>query len=90
MHKHSSHNNIMLILSILPILASGAVAVWILRTVYGALFSSLSRVPGPFTARFTDLWYANRIYRGHFELDNIALHDKYGMKESSLALSSTC
>lgn len=42
------------------------------------LLSPLGRVPGPFLARFSDLWYAWRVQKGSFEADNIRLHDKYG------------
>ena len=43
-----------------------------------ALFSPLRDVPGPFLARFTRLWYFHRVRQGHFEHDNIRLHEKYG------------
>jgi hypothetical protein len=49
-----------------------------------AVFGSLASVPGPFVARFTDLWYGYRVYRGGFEKDNIRLHEKYGMPVPSL------
>lgn len=41
-------------------------------------FSPLRGIPGPFAARFTDLWYLLRIRRGRFEADNIELHRKHG------------
>jgi hypothetical protein len=47
-------------------------------TIWRAFFTRLASVPGPFVARFTDLWYAYRIYRGGFEKDNLRLHEKYG------------
>ena len=40
--------------------------------------SPLGSVPGPFLARITKLWYFCRVWNGHFEEDNIALHHKYG------------
>lgn len=43
-----------------------------------ALLSPLRKVPGPFAARFTDLWYLYKLYRGDFELENLCLHRKYG------------
>ncbi|KAJ3537179.1 hypothetical protein NM208_g6421 [Fusarium decemcellulare] len=46
--------------------------------IYQILVSPLASVPGPWLARFTDLWYVWRISRGHFEQDNIALHQKHG------------
>ncbi|KAH6950319.1 cytochrome P450 [Ilyonectria sp. MPI-CAGE-AT-0026] len=53
--------------------------VWrVLSSIYRGLFSPLRHIPGPFLARFTDLWYLGRVRRGHFERDNIALHRKHG------------
>lgn len=37
------------------------------------------RAPGPWAAQFTNLWYGYRMARGHFEKDNMELHQKYGM-----------
>lgn len=50
----------------------------LLRLLYRVLSSPLRSIPGPFWARFTKLWYFNRVRRGHFETDNIDLHQKYG------------
>lgn len=46
--------------------------------VYGYFFSPLKSIPGPFLARFTDAWYLWRLYQGHFEEDNVALHREHG------------
>ncbi|KAH7141120.1 cytochrome P450 [Dactylonectria macrodidyma] len=46
--------------------------------LYNVLFSPLTTVPGPTLARFTDLWYLNRVRGGQFERDNVVLHRKYG------------
>jgi hypothetical protein len=43
-----------------------------------ALFSPLRRVPGPVAARFTNLFYLNRVRYGHFHYENKTLHHKYG------------
>ncbi len=43
-----------------------------------SFISPLRSVPGPFLARFTRLWYFNRVEKGRFEHENIALHRKYG------------
>lgn len=48
----------------------------------------LRNVPGPFIAKFTDLWHLWRAWRGQFELDNVALHKKYG-KLSFISISGT-
>ena len=47
-------------------------------TLYNAFFSPLKNIPGPILACFTDLWYVNRVRKGHFERDNISLHCQYG------------
>lgn len=39
---------------------------------------TLQSIPGPFWARFTRLWYFRRLWNGHFEDDNIRLHNQYG------------
>ncbi|RTE76377.1 hypothetical protein BHE90_009144 [Fusarium euwallaceae] len=54
------------------------VALKVLSCLYQALFSPLKKIPGPTLARFTDLWYLNRVSQGHFERDNINLHQQYG------------
>ncbi|KAM0480168.1 hypothetical protein ACHAPX_003993 [Trichoderma viride] len=42
-------------------------------------FSSSTRhLPGPFWARFTRLWYFERVALGGFERENITLHRKHG------------
>jgi hypothetical protein len=43
-----------------------------------ALLCPLRSLPGPFSARFTTLWYFNRVRHGQFEHDNIRLHEEYG------------
>lgn len=40
--------------------------------------SPLRAVDGPFLARFTRLWYFNRVAHGSFEFENIELHRRYG------------
>lgn len=51
----------------------------LLLMTWRAFFTRVSSVPGPLAARFSDLWYAHRVFRGEFEKDNIELHRKYGM-----------
>lgn len=46
--------------------------------VYNAFFSPLARIPGPFLAKFTKLWYLYRVAQGRFEEENIELHRRYG------------
>ncbi|KAK4122703.1 cytochrome P450 [Parathielavia appendiculata] len=68
-----------LISALLSLAGIGVVlAVALAVTIWRAFFTRLASVPGPAIARFTDLWYAYRIYRGSFEKDNVRLHQKYG------------
>lgn len=48
------------------------------RLLYQYLSNPLRAIPGPFWTRFTKLWYFNKVRRGHFEKDNIRLHQTYG------------
>ncbi|KAM0241478.1 hypothetical protein ACHAP5_007517 [Fusarium lateritium] len=67
------------LLLLLPLaLTALAITYKALSILYNVLFSPLKNVPGPILARFTDLWYVNRVRKGQFERDNIALHRKYG------------
>ncbi|KAH7208378.1 cytochrome P450 [Fusarium oxysporum] len=63
-----------LLLALLALTISYKVAI----LLYNKFYSPLKNIPGPIVARLTDLWYVNRIRKGHFERDNIALHRKYG------------
>ena len=51
---------------------------YISYTIVAALLDPLRSIPGPFLARFTRLWLAYQIWKGEFQLVNIALHKKYG------------
>ncbi|KAL5617804.1 hypothetical protein FOVSG1_000026 [Fusarium oxysporum f. sp. vasinfectum] len=63
-----------LLLALLALTISYKVAI----LLYNKFYSPLKNIPGPIVARLTDLGYVNRIRKGHFERDNIALHRKYG------------
>ena len=54
------------------------VGLGILFSLLRALLSPLKVVPGPFLARFTDLWYLSKLYQGRFEVENLRLHERYG------------
>lgn len=43
-----------------------------------ALLSPLRHVPGPVAARFTNLFYLDRVRHGRFHYENKALHRRYG------------
>ncbi|EUC30064.1 hypothetical protein COCCADRAFT_104842 [Bipolaris zeicola 26-R-13] len=63
------------------VLAGAAAVALIARILFPLLktfFSPLRNIPGPFSARFTDLWYLWRVQKGRFEWDNIELHRRYG------------
>lgn len=40
---------------------------------------TLPRAPGPALARFTNLWQASEMLKGHFQTTNLRLHQKQGM-----------
>lgn len=71
-------------MAIIAFLVSGyvwclfGITLWLLYNFEKALRDPLRDVPGPLSARFTRLWYFQRILRGQFERDNIALHQEYG------------
>lgn len=46
---------------------------------YRAIRSPLRKVPGPFWARFTRLWFLREVYHGRFHFSDVELHRKYGM-----------
>ncbi|KAF2455785.1 cytochrome P450 [Lineolata rhizophorae] len=55
-----------------------AVLLWILKRMLDEIISPLRKLPGPFMARFSRLWYLKQVWKGNFEQTNIALHRKYG------------
>jgi hypothetical protein len=59
----------------LALLSCGVIVAYFLVQ---SLLDPLRHIPGPFLARFTRLWYLNEIWKGSFELTDIALHEKYG------------
>ncbi|KAL4967564.1 cytochrome P450 [Aspergillus stella-maris] len=67
------------LLALLSLLLILLVARYILSLTYLTYKTrSLRSIPGPFWTRFTRLWYFRRLWNGHFEDENIKLHDKYG------------
>ena len=51
---------------------------WLALLVLKAVLSPLRSVPGPTTARFTNLWYLNKVWQGHFDLVARQLREKHG------------
>lgn len=45
--------------------------------------------PGPFLARFTDLWLASRQIKGDFQTENVELHKKYGAQHNIVPILCT-
>lgn len=46
--------------------------------------------PGPLLARFSNIWFAYRMKKGHFEKENIELHRKYGMSCLASMVRTKC
>lgn len=55
-----------------------AVAYTVLWIVYAVTLHPLAKVPGPFWASVTRLWYMFKVHQGHFDQVQRALHKKYG------------
>lgn len=57
----------------------GVIAVtYLLYLAYLAFFHPLHKIPGPFLARFSELWRNIRYFRGSWLEDVVALHQTYG------------
>lgn len=64
----------------LPTLVAGlAVILLVMRFVAQARRHPLAKYPGPFLARYTDLWVAYHAVRGDLSHTLAALHEKHGM-----------
>ncbi|KXH25220.1 hypothetical protein CSIM01_04164 [Colletotrichum simmondsii] len=55
------------------------ILIWASVDVITETFSSLRKLPGPFEARFSRLWYFRHVRDGNFHHRNIQLHEKYGI-----------
>lgn len=58
--------------------AVALVGVAIIYSFIRAAASPLKSIPGPPAARFTRLWYLQKVWTGEFSRLNIDLHRKYG------------
>lgn len=54
------------------------VGVAIIYSLIRAAISPLRSIPGPFSARFSRLWYLHKVWTGVLPRLNIDLHRKYG------------
>lgn len=50
----------------------------LITIVYRILFHPLHRIPGPFLAKFTELWRTRKYLAGNWHSDILDLHRKYG------------
>lgn len=73
----TNHRYLVLLVVVLPILIL-SVTLLFYPLINALLLDPLRKVPGPFWARFSRLWYLGRILEGRFEKVNIDLHRKYG------------
>jgi hypothetical protein len=53
-------------------------AAFITRAIYRRYFHPLAEYPGPFICSVSRIWKVWSVYKGHAELDSIALHKQYG------------
>ncbi|KAH7111734.1 cytochrome P450 [Dactylonectria estremocensis] len=67
-----------LIFNFLPSAIGFFTVILALSSLYQITSSPLREVPGPFLARFSNIWYFFHVNRGEFEKDNLALHRRYG------------
>lgn len=58
-------------------LLQAAFAVFVLHLVRNALQPGLTRIPGPFLAKFTDIWRLFKLWQWTFKEDLPDLHRKY-------------
>lgn len=65
-------------IQLLGLIAVLFAACHVLYRISRAALSPLRSIPGPFWARFSNIWYFNQVRLGHFEKENIRLHRKYG------------
>lgn len=71
----------------LAILVGGFAVFQLLYRFFRHVTSPLRSVPGPFLARFTNLWYFFTLKKANFEVVNRELHEKYGALASPKLLT---
>ena len=64
----------------LAVLGAGILAYFICNLIYNVHFHPYSRYPGPFLARFTDLYAGYHAWKGDIHLDMWRCHQVYGDK----------
>lgn len=76
-----SHTFRTITMAVLFLFAKGLLIVattYLFYALVASLRSPLRKIPGPVAAQFTRLWYFNRVRHGRFNIENTALHRKYG------------
>lgn len=53
-------------------------AYWLVWMVYARTIHPLAKIPGPFWASISRIWFQRRMYMGDYEVVMRALHVKYG------------
>ena len=59
-------------------LAVGFAILFVTKILWELSFSSLSAFPGPFAAKFTNIWRALAVFRGDVDKTNLRLHRQHG------------
>ncbi|KAJ1328188.1 benzoate 4-monooxygenase [Microdochium nivale] len=72
------HNANMHVLLLVGVAAAAGLLLNACVVLYRAISSPTRLIPGPAVARFTRLWYLDRVRRGGFHHDNIQLHAEHG------------
>ena len=54
------------------------VVLFILQALYSIFFHPLRNIPGPFAAKFTELWRTRKYFAGNWHNDILSAHRKYG------------
>lgn len=58
--------------------ALAAGSAWLVLLLLRSILSPLRSIPGPTAARFTNLWYLNKVLQGHFDLEAWQMRKKHG------------
>ncbi|KAF2008812.1 cytochrome P450 [Aaosphaeria arxii CBS 175.79] len=61
-------------------ISGGLVAYFIYNFIYNVFFHPYAKYPGPFLAKFTDLYAGYHAWKGDLHLEMWRLHEKYGEK----------
>jgi hypothetical protein len=67
------------VLKIAALLSASIIFYWLLPLLYGFLYASTRKIPGPFWARITRWDEFRKVIKGDSNLEYIRLHEKLGM-----------